>query len=408
MQNRVNLTEERIKALKPRQDGEHVLWDTEVRGFGVRCWPSGRKLFILLYRANGGGRKAPQRRMTLGEVGSVRLSDARTAARKYVGQIAGGTDPQSQRKEALRRDAARLDRAIDSYEKHLKARHVVNTVHIVSLLRRELLGPLGKVDVKTIDRQAVADQVVKLEERKKPGAAQDLRAKSATFLNWCVNRGLLHASPLGGWRRDRKTRAQFTSRKGRAIPEAEIKAIWRGCSAVSAPYGDYVRILLLLGQRRKETALMKRSDIDFAKGVWTIPGTQTKNGREHRVPLPPFALAILQRQKKWAGCDYVFAGAGGKAMTGWSKRQPDLVKRCGVKFHLHDGRRTFRSGLAALGVEEGIAEMMLNHTREELLETYDREPRWKERVEAAQRWSQYVARITEDIGVVELAAKESA
>lgn len=404
MQNRVNLTEERVRALQPAPAGEVVLWDSEIRGFGVRCWPSGRKVYILLYRAAGGGRKAPQRRMTLGEVGSVRLADARTAARKYFGQIAGGVDPQAQRKEAARRDAARLDRAIDAYEEHLKARHVVNTVHIISLLRRELLGPIGKVDVQTIDRQMVADQVAKLEERKRPGAAQDLRSKSATFLNWCVNRGLLRANPLGGWRRDRKTRAQFTTRTGRALPESELEVIWRACSAVSAPYGDYVRILLLLGQRRKETALMRRSDIDFAKGVWTIPGSQTKNGREHRVPLPAFALAILLRQKKWAGSDYVFAGGAGKAMTGWSKRQPDLVEKCGFKFNLHDLRRSFRSGLSASGVEEEVAEMMLNHTREELLETYDREPRWKERVDAAQRWAQYVARVMEKVGIAELAA----
>ncbi|MGY3288019.1 integrase [Bradyrhizobium sp. LM3.6] len=91
-------------------------------------------------------------------------------------------------------------------------------------------------------------------------------------------------------------------------------------------------------------------------------------------------------------------------MTGWSKRQPDLVKKCGVKFHLHDCRRTFRSGLSAAGVEEEVAEMMLNHTREELLETYDREPRWKERVDAAQRWAQYIARVVDDSAVVELAA----
>ena len=149
---------------------------------------------------------------------------------------------------------------------------------------------------------------------------------------------------------------------------------------------------------------MKRAHVDFAKGVWTIPGAQTKNGREHRVPLPPFAVAILQRQKKWAGCDYVFAGAGGKAMTGWSKRQPDLVEECGVKFGLHDCRRTFWSGLSAAGVEEEVAEMMLNHTREELLETYDREPRWKERVDAGQRWAQYVAKVAEKVGVAELAA----
>lgn len=73
-------------------------------------------------------------------------------------------------------------------------------------------------------------------------------------------------------------------------------------------------------------------------------------------------------------------------------------------FHLHDARRSFRSGLSAAGVEEEIAEMMLNHTREELLETYDREPRWKERVDAAERWAKYVARVVDDAGVTDLAA----
>jgi integrase len=409
MADRVNLTEERIKALKAPATGEVVLWDSEIRGFGVRCWPSGRKLFILFYRA-GGGRKAAQRRMTLGEVGSVRLSDARNAARQYLGQIAAGADPQAERKELGRRDAARLDYALDEYEKHLKARHVVNAVHIMSLLRREMLKPLGKIDVQTIDRQMVADQVAKLEARKKPGTAQDLRSKSATFLNWTVNRGLLRANPLAGWRRDRKTRAQYTARTGRALAEAEVKAIWRACSAVPSPYGDYVRILLLLGQRRKETALMSRADLDLKKGVWTIPAAQTKNGREHRVPLPAFAVAILQRQKKWVGSDYVFAGNGGKAMTGWSKRHPGLVAKADTRFTLHDCRRTFRSGLQALGVETELAEMMLNHIREELLETYDREPRWKERVHAAQLWASHLSTMFGEgrAGVVELAAMESA
>jgi integrase len=409
MATRVNLTEERIRSLKAPTDGETVLWDSEIRGFGVRCWPSGRKIFILFYRA-GGGRKAAQRRMTLGEVGSLRLADARSAARQYLGQIAAGADPQAEKKELGRREVARLDHALDEYEKHLKARHVVNTVHIMSLLRREMLGPLGKIDVQTIDRQMVADQVVKLEARKKPGTAQDLRSKSATFLNWTVNRGLLRANPLAGWRRDRKTRAQYTARTGRALAEAEIKAIWRACSAVPSPYGDYVRTLLLLGQRRKETALMSRVDLDLKKGVWTIPASQTKNGREHRVPLPAFAVAILQRQKKWVGSDYVFAGNAGKAMTGWSKRHPGLVDEAEVRFTLHDCRRTFRSGLQALGVETELAEMMLNHIREELLETYDREPRWKERVQASQLWADRLAGLLGDgsHSVVELAAKESA
>ncbi|RED36215.1 integrase [Rhodopseudomonas thermotolerans] len=405
MANRVNLTEERIRTLQPPAKGEVVLWDADVGGFGVRCWPSGKKNYFLFYRA-GSGREAPQRRLYLGECGSLRLADARTAARRYLGQIAAGGDPQAERKEIRQREAARLDVAIDAYEKHLTGRGVVNAKTIVATLRRELLKPLGKVDAQTITRQTIVDRVAKLETQKKPGAAQDLRAKATTFLNWMVNAGLLSSNPLAGWRRDRRTRAQRTAQTGRRLEPDEIKAIWRGCSNVAAPYGDYVRVLLLLGQRRKETAFMRRADVDLGAGVWTIPETSTKNGRVHRVPLPPLALAIIKRQPKFAGSPYVFAGAGGAAMTGWSKRHPKLVEACGVAFTLHDCRRTFRSGLTALHVDRDLAELMINHVGEELIETYDREPRWRERLQAAALWETYVETVIAEGGAVrELTAK---
>jgi integrase len=409
MAERVSLTEERIKALKAPETGEAILWDRDIRGFGVRAYPSGRKVFILFYRPNGGGRSAPQRRMTLGEAGSLKLGDARAAARRYLGQIAAGGDPQAQRKEASRREAARLDKALDAYEEYLKSRRVVNTRHILSLLRRELLS-FGKIDVAAIDRQMVAGRVAKLEERKQPGAAQDLRAKATTFFNWAVTRGLVYANPLAGWRRERATRAQITARTGRALVAAEIKSVWRACGNVTAPYGDYVRTLLLLGQRRTETVLMRWRDVDLTHGIWTIPATDAKNGREHRVPLPPFAAEIIRRQRRWAGCPYVFAGRHGKPMAGWSKRHPELVKQAGVTFTLHDCRRTFRSGLRMLGVETELAELMLNHTRADLLERYDREPRWPEREAAAALWADHVSALVNDKAgpVVDIASRRSA
>jgi integrase len=154
-----------------------------------------------------------------------------------------------------------------------------------------------------------------------------------------------------------------------------------------------VGVLLLTGQRKTETAVMRWEDIDLSRGVWTIPGGVAKNGREHSVPLPQQVVSIISHQNKFATTEYVFSGRGGVPLSGWSKRQDALVEASGVDFNLHDLRKTFRSGLSRLGVDQVLAEMMLNHKRDDLVEIYDREPRLAERREAAQRWAEHVTTI---------------
>jgi hypothetical protein len=148
-----------------------------------------------------------------------------------------GRDPQGERKEATRLEQTRLDVLLDAYEKHLAARKVVNQQPIMSLLRRELLGGLGKVHAETVRRRDVADRVAKLEAGGKPGAAQDLRAKATTFFGWAVNQDLIYANPLAGWRRERATRAQMAVRPGKSLSADELKAVWLAGSSVAAPFG---------------------------------------------------------------------------------------------------------------------------------------------------------------------------
>ncbi|MER9743785.1 integrase arm-type DNA-binding domain-containing protein [Mesorhizobium sp. M0077] len=424
MVDKANLTEERIRAIAAPSAGEYVLWDSKISGFGVRCFPSGRKVFILMYRPAGGGRAATKRRMTLGDIEKVKLGAARSAAQTYLGQIAGGADPQADRKAVARRDAARLDRALESYETHLKKRHVVHAEQIVRNLKRYMPGPIDQIDLPSIDRQLIAARIAKIEEQsvadtamqktsktsgalKKsvskvkrrvggPGAAADFRTKAHTFFNWAVGRGLMYANPLAGWRRERITRAQMTGRTGRALSDAEIKIVWGACEKVAKPYGDYVRLLLLTGQRRTEASLLQWDDIDAGTGIWTIPAGVAKNGRAHAVPLTVEARLLVDRQPRFAENPYVFSGRNkGSAISNWSKRQGELVKLSGVSFTLHDLRRTFRSGLRKLGVDSELAEMMLNHAREELIEIYDREPKTDERREAAELWAKHVGSLVE-------------
>ena len=85
------LTKRSIESLAPR-DVDYIAWDNDVPGFGVRVMPSGRKSFILQYRA---GRRS--RRMVLGYVNVVTPEQARTMALRHLAVLRHGVDPLAER-----------------------------------------------------------------------------------------------------------------------------------------------------------------------------------------------------------------------------------------------------------------------------------------------------------------------
>jgi integrase len=412
---RVNLTVQRIaEANCPAEKSELILQDAVVPGLAVRVYPTGRKVFIIQYRTDGGGRSAPQRRLALGEVAAISLSDARKAAKKKLGEVAGGGDPSGERKVARRKERERLEPTLDAYEASLERRRVVKRDEVMSLLRRELLRPLGNVELGTITRNDLVKRIAAVEASGRPGAAQELRKVAAVFLGWAAETGLISVSPLAGWRRKRRTRAERLDRPGRALADRELPILWQAASATGWPFGPYLQMLLLLGQRRTETALMRWSDLNVEKGVWTVPAEITKSGREHRVPLPAQAVAILKLLPRMARSDFVFPGHRGAPLTGWSKRLPPVygatAKAGMAPWSLHDLRRTMRTGLGRLGADRIVAELLLNHAiSDELTAIYDRAEYWQQRVEAAGRWAEHVMALIEGGGgaVVPLRARAS-
>ena len=170
---RVNLTVQRIASLRCAPgEREAYLWDAAVSRFGVRAYPSGRKTYLVTYRSGGGGRKAPQRKLALGDVDSISLADARKVAKQRLGEVAAGGDPSAARHEARRRERALLSAALDRYEQSLARRRIVKRKEAMSLLRRELLGPLGNIDLVELDRPTLVARIAEVEDRGRlvPGA----------------------------------------------------------------------------------------------------------------------------------------------------------------------------------------------------------------------------------------------
>ncbi|SFJ25045.1 tyrosine-type recombinase/integrase [Albimonas pacifica] len=417
--SRVRLTARRIEDAMPPERGERELHDSLARGLSLRLRATGGRSWRFTYRT-AGGRAGSLRRVTIGTYPAVGLADARREAERLRGLVVVGRDPAAERKAALEAEAARdreaeraaaeprLADGLAAYDAYLARRGVRDRVNVVSALRRRLLGDanastaLGDIRLKDIARTDVARIVSGLEADGLPGAAKALRQKTATFLNWAADEGLIDANPLAGMRQRRATRMERLKTPGRMLDDDELRALLRACrTAASGPggglkvLGDVVTILALTGQRRTETARMRFEDLDETLTWWRIPGEEAKNGVPHPVPLGPMARAIIAAQPRHESCPWVFTSNGRTPVSGWSKLEPKLrmlAEAEGVegRWTLHDLRRSFRSGLTRIGVDSELAEIMLNHRPERLRAIYDREPRIREREKASRRWEEHL------------------
>ena len=93
--------------------GPWIAWDDKLTGLGVRVQPSGTKSSPVNYRANGGGRYSPNRRMVEGRFGRMTVEQARREARVLLGRVAAGEDPAATRAEA--RGLPTLGEAFEEY-----------------------------------------------------------------------------------------------------------------------------------------------------------------------------------------------------------------------------------------------------------------------------------------------------
>ena len=179
---KAKISKRQVDATDP-QERDVFIWDTDLKGFGLKVTPVGNRIYILQYRI--GGRL---RRYTIGKHGSPWTPDlARKEASRLIGLVAQGSDP-AEIKTASNATPTIADLAKKFMAVHVAAKTAVRTGKEYSRLFDQIIIPaMGKRRVTDVTRADIAR--LHHAHRHTPFQANRVLALLGKFFNWAERHG---------------------------------------------------------------------------------------------------------------------------------------------------------------------------------------------------------------------------
>jgi integrase len=377
-----------------------------VPGFGLRTTPGGARTWLFKYRAMDGR----QHWHRIGTFPALAVDEARRVARRHRTAVDEGKDPakdrQADREAARAARAAAVEKLAESYAKALPGRPSLRGSGAISAEHaaaeaaavRNAIARM-KLEGRPVAEIGPADLLGLLHlEAARPATARLLFGAFGRFMEWCRERGHLTINPCDAIPRAKRPKPPPARRRVVALPD--LARLWIAAEGLPAPVGELARLLIALPVRRGEGARLAWEDLDLRAGVWTLPGSITKNGDPHRVALHPLARTLLRKRHRTMGkpvSGLAFPSPRAQAeVSGWTKIKAELSEAARFRaWTWHDFRRSFASIMAERGVAEPVADAVLNHrqsgTRGGVLGVYQHAQRWPEQKAALEKWGRALA-----------------
>jgi integrase len=380
----MKFTPRNIGSLKlPAEKNDHIEWDDDVAGFGLRLREGGSRSWIYRYRIG-----KVQKSVKLGNANSVPLTVARKNASLLEAEVRLGKDPAGQKAvakhEAEYTFALVAERFLDArrpelrpataheYERHL--RHDARSLH------RLPITAVTQADIARLLNNAAG-----------PVSANRLRSTLSAMFAWIMKEGVI--LPMGNVASLTNKRAEQP--RDRVLSDAELKLVWQALP--DDDYGRILKLLILTGARAEEISGLQWSEID--NDAINLPGSRTKNRRAHTIPLSELAKSIIagiERGKR----AHVF-GREDSGFYGWAKCKERLDQKLGdavASWRTHDLRRSAVTHMAELGVQPHIIEAVVNHVsghKAGVAGIYNRASYDREKREALNLWAEHVMAMVE-------------
>ncbi|MER2511207.1 MAG: integrase arm-type DNA-binding domain-containing protein [Nitrosomonas ureae] len=277
-------------------------------------------------KINSKGKPSVHRRdIGLGPYPEVSLAEAREKAREIRKQIRDGIDPILQKKqtnEALlaQKAKAKTFRECANVVIANKSRELKNAKHLAqwqSTLETYVYPAIGDRTVSTITKADVVSVLEPIWQIKNETASR-LRGRIETILDYAKAMEYREGDNPAAWKGTLEPILGKIKREVRSqpsLPYTEISAFMaelRKREGISARALEFV---ILTAARAGEVFGAIWDEIDLKNGIWIIPASKMKAGREHWVPLSEQAVKLLQALPQIAGNNYVFPAANGGKLS---------------------------------------------------------------------------------------------
>jgi integrase len=405
----VKLTATFVRAAElPAGKSDHIFWDDDISGFGLRVRAGGSRTLIFQYKL---GRV--QHRLNYGKVEALNFSDVRKLALQHYASVKRGENPAADKSNAQRRASETFKFYVDQYLDTLRQRYRPRSFAEIERHLTKHARLLHQMQLTKVSRRDVAAVIVAVTNAAGGPTANRVRSSISAFFTWAMARGLAETNPVIG------TEKNEEKSRDRLLTPTELRLIWNALD--DSQHGACIKLLALTGQRLKEIGSLCWSEIHGNEII--LPGERTKNARPHVVPLSEAAAAIIAQQPKGDN-DPIF---GKRGFVNWSNCKIRLDERIaeanGGKpiphWTPHDLRRTFatyaggglpehqlkklplqdRDAGSGLGIQPHVVEAILNHvsgTRGGVAGVYNRSTYAAEKKIALDLWADRLITIVED------------
>ena len=354
--NGTSISRRTVEAL-PVGEREAVFWDHELSGFGVRVYPSGRKVYLVQTRSGG-----KSKRVTIGRHGVLTAEQARRKAAQVIASIKAGEEPV--RPQSPPDAGPTIAEVAERYMKeHVAVRCKPSTaIGCRYALDKYLLPAFGARALGSIGREEVATLQYGL--HKTPIMANRIVDMLSRLFNMAEAWGI---APEGGnpcrfvQKYKERSCERFLSeeefrRLGRVLDDVEAEGKVSP-SAVAA-----IRLLMLTGCRHGEIVTLRWEDVDLEAGDLRLRDAKTG---ARQVALSPAAVRVLSGIPRVADTPWVIAGRKpGTRLANLNASWLVVRARAGLDdVRLHDLRHSFASRALALGESLTMIGKLLGHRK---------------------------------------------
>lgn len=390
------LTDKHLRACKPTEVEQNL---GDGGGLWIRVLPKTKGGAInFYYRFEIAGK---ERRYNCGSYPETSLALARELRNTARNMVRKGIDPVLQ--ETTDRAARSAAQAMESMEKTVSEllddwKRVYLAAHrkdggnaVEDAIKRDVIPVIGSMKAKDVRLPHIVKVIDRILGRNARRTANQTLSLMRQMFRHGMGRGIVETDPTLAL--SRKQAGGKEVPVDRNLSYGEITELHQKCEQADLPerIKAAIWILLATGARVGELSNAKWKDINEDQQTWTIPATNSKNGREHLIHLSPFAMTQISILKKIKCSDYLFAGRDPEKPISeklisksvrdrirsipLKKRTPKVgtLLLAGGDWSPHDLRRTMASRMGDLGVEPHVIERCLNHIQQGIVGVYQRQ-----------------------------------